>query len=233
MLTAVEVWRSGGRDIEADFKEWTRWYAEITDRLTKVQGISTALIPPVRGGPFPTLKVSWDNRKFDITAGEVGRKMLAGDPRIMTQASGEGYSFIIRPVAMKPGEHLIVADRLLQVISSAPEASSAKVYPPPASNIAGVWDVDVDYEVGSAKHKLFLTADKNQITGTHQGWAYEGDLKGRMTGNQVSFRSSLPADGNVITYSFTGLVSGATISGDVLMGEYGRARWKATRHTSA
>jgi L-seryl-tRNA(Ser) seleniumtransferase len=233
MLTAVEVWRTNGRDIEADFKEWTRWYGEISDRITKVQGISATVIPPVRGGPFPTLRVAWDNRKFDITAGEVGRKMLAGEPRIMTQASGEGSSFIIRPVAMKPGEHLIVADRLLKVLTAAPEASSAKVYPPPSSNIAGVWDVEIQYEVGSAKHKLFLTSDRGQLTGTHQGWAYQGDLKGRMSGDQVTFRSTLPADGNVLTYSFTGSVSGAGMSGDVQMGEYGRARWRATRHTSA
>ena len=231
MLTAVEVWR-GGRDIEADFREWNRWYAEITERVTKVEGISATVIPPVRGGPFPTLRVSWDMRKFDITAGQIGRKMLEGDPRIMTQASGDGNSFLIRPVAMKPGEHLIVAQRLLQVITSAPEANSI-FYPPAFANVAGAWDVDIEYEVGSARHKLFLAVDKNQITGTHRGWAYEGDLKGEIQGNQVKFRSTLPADGNVLTYSFTGALSGPNLTGEVQIGEYGRARWRATRHSGA
>jgi L-seryl-tRNA(Ser) seleniumtransferase len=232
MLAAVEVWR-GGRDIEEDFREWTRWYAEMSKRLTKVEGISATVIPPVRGGPFPTLRVSWDNRKFDITAGDVGRKMLDGNPRIMTQAAGEGNSFLIRPVAMKPGEHVIVAERLVEVISAAPEASTPIVFPPPSANVSGAWDVDIEYEVGSSRHKLFLTADKRQISGTHQGWAYEGDLKGQMHGNQVAFRSTLPADGNVLTYSFTGSLSGDSISGEVQIGEYGKARWRAMRHGAA
>ena len=232
MLAAVEVWRNG-RDIEEDFREWTRWYTEMSKRLTKVEGISATVIPPVRGGPFPTLRVSWDNRRFDITAGEVGRKMLDGNPRIMTQASGEGYSFLIRPVAMKPGEHVIVAERLVEAISAAPQASTPIVYPPPSVNLSGVWDVDIEYEVGSARHKLFLTADKRQISGTHQGWAYEGDLKGQIDGGQVKFRSSLPADGNVLTYSFAGSVSGDAIAGDVQIGEYGKARWRAIRHSGA
>ncbi len=231
MLAAVEVWR-GGRDIEDDFKLWEGWYAQISERITKVEGVSATVIPPVRGGPFPTLRVSWDKRKFDITAGEVGRKMREGEPRIMTQAAGEGNSFLIRPVALKPGEHLIVAERLAQVLSSAPEAST-KMLAPPAANITGAWVVDIEYEVGSARHKLFLTTDRNQVIGTHRGWAYEGDLSGQLQGNQVKFRSTLPADGNVLTYTFTGSVSGATMSGDVQLGEYGRGRWRAVRHPGA
>jgi uncharacterized pyridoxal phosphate-dependent enzyme len=232
MLAAVEVW-SSGRDIEVDFQEWKRWYAEISERIVKVEGVSASVVPPVRGGPFPTLRVSWDPRKLDITAGEVGRKMLEGEPRIMTQASGEGNSFLIRPVALKPGEHLIVADRLFQVLLSAPVAKTAKPLASPSANIAGAWDVDLEYEVGSSRHKLFLTVNGNQIVGTHRGWAYEGDLKGHIDGSQVKFRSTLPADGNVLTYSFAGSISAASMTGDVQIGEYGRARWRASRHATA
>ena len=157
--------------------------------------------------------------------------MLDGEPRIMTQASGEGASFLIRPVAMKPGEYKIVADRLFQVFSSAPPAKPAQPLASPTTNIAGVWDVDIEYEVGGARHKLFLNVTGNQIAGTHQGWAYEGDLKGQIDGDKVRFRSTLPADGNVLNYTFTG--SASTMSGDVQFGEYGRGRWRASRHTAA
>jgi len=232
MLAAVEVWHSG-HDIEADFKEWKGWYAHITERITKVPGVSADVVPPVRGGPFPTLRVSWDPQKIGLTAGDVGRKMLAGEPRIMTQAAGEGSSFLIRPVAMKPGEHVLVAERLFQIFSSAPSAGAPRSAATPSVNLAGAWDVDIQYEVGSSRHKLFLTASGNQLTGTHQGWAYEGDLKGRMDGEQVKFRSSLPADGNVLTYSFTGSATAAGMTGEVQVGEYGKARWRATRHVTA
>lgn len=232
MLAAVEVWHNG-RDIETDFREWKGWYAHIGDRITKLPGVSASVVPPVRGGPFPTLRVSWDRKKIDLTAGEIGRQMLDGEPRIMTQASGEGNSFLIRPVAMKPGEYKIVAERLFQVLSSASPAKAAKPLATPAANIDGAWDVDIEYEVGGARHKLFLAVTQNQIAGTHQGWAYEGDLKGQIDGNQVKFRSTLPADGNVLNYTFSGSVAGPAMTGELQIGEYGRARWRATRHISA
>jgi seryl-tRNA(Sec) selenium transferase len=59
MLRAVEVWRSG-RDLEADFRQWKSWYAEISGEIARVAGVVTEVHGPVRGGPFPTLNVSWD-----------------------------------------------------------------------------------------------------------------------------------------------------------------------------
>ncbi len=231
MLTAVEIWRAG-RDIESDFNTWKGWYAQISQQITRVPGVKAEVRSPVRGGPFPTLLVSWDTRKIGLTAGEVGRKLLDGEPRIMTHASGEGNSFLIRPVAMKPGEHEIVASRLFEVFSSAPQGQQAKTLASPSANIAGTWEVEIEYEVGSARHQLFLNASGNQLSGTHQGWAYQGDLKGHIDGDKVRFRSSLPADGNVLNYTFTGSAAGDSMSGDVQLGEYGRGRWKAKRHSA-
>jgi D-glucosaminate-6-phosphate ammonia-lyase len=85
MLRAVEVWRKE-RDLEADFREWKSWYAEIAARITQVPGVRAEVKAPVRGGPFPTLLVSWS---LPITAGEVGKALLEGEPRIMTHAEGE------------------------------------------------------------------------------------------------------------------------------------------------
>lgn len=229
MLSAVETWR-GGRDIESDFRTWKSWYAQIAERITKVQGVTAEVRPPARGGPFPTLLVSWDKEKIGLRAEEVGRKLLDGEPRIMTHAAGEGDSFLIRPVAMKPGEHEIVAARLFEIFSSAPQTRKTSALVTPSTNVSGVWDVELEYEVGAARHKLFLTASGNQITGTHRGWAYEGDLAGQIDGDKVKLRSRLPADGNVVTYTFTGSVSGPNMSGEVQLGEYGRARWRALRH---
>jgi len=231
MLRAVETWRSD-RDLAADFRTWESWYAHISERITKVAGVRAEVKGPIRGGPFPTLSISWDPAQVNLTAGEAGRRLLEGEPPIMTHAEGEGHGFLLRPVAMKPGEYEIVARRLYEVFSSAPKKGEARAPDPPSLNVTGSWDLEIQYEVGSARHQLFLAADGNRITGTHAGWAYQGDLKGEISGDRVKLRSTLPADGNVLTYAFTGSVSKLGISGDVRIGEYGSAKWHARRHAS-
>ncbi len=229
MLRAVETWRSG-RDLQADFKEWEGWYTEIAAQITKTPGVRTAVVPPQRGGPFPTLNVSWDPTMIGLTAGEVGHMLLEGDPRIMTHAEGENHSFLIRPVALNPGEHRIVARRLHEIFSAAPKGREKPRLAPPAADLSGAWEVEIQYEAGSSKHKLFLNASGARVSGSHEGWAYQGDLKGEIDGARVRLRSSLPAQGTHLSYTFTGSVSGNTMSGDVSLGEYGKARWTARRH---
>jgi L-seryl-tRNA(Ser) seleniumtransferase len=231
MLRAVEAWRSG-HDLKADFRMWESWYAHISGRITKVAGVRAEVNGPIRGGPFPTLNISWDPDQVGLTAGEVGRLMLEGEPRIMTQAEGDGHAFLLRPVALKPGEYEIVARRLYEVFSSAGKKKELRAPDAPSVNLTGAWDVEIQYEVGSARHKLFLTAEGSRIAGTHTGWAYQGDLQGEISGDRVKLRTTLPADGHVLTYAFTGIATGQDISGDVRIGGYGSARWRARRHNS-
>jgi D-glucosaminate-6-phosphate ammonia-lyase len=228
MLRAVEVWRTE-RDVSADFKLWESWYADIAEQITKVPGVQAKVQGPIRGGPFPTLNVAWDPAQVGMTAGEVGQALLEGDPRIATHAEGEGHSFLIRPVALKPGEHKIVAQRLYEVFKTAPKGHEKRTPDVPSLDISGAWEVDIQYEVGSARHKLVLVARGNRIDGRHEGWAYQGDLKGEMDGDRVRFRSALPADGNQLSYSFKGTASGDNMSGEVELGEYGQARFRAHR----
>jgi hypothetical protein len=189
---------------------------------------------PVRGGPFPTLNVSWDPKQVNITAGEVGRLLLAGEPRIMTHAEGESHSFLIRPVALKPGEHKIVAQRLADVFSRAPRGGVEKPkLASPSVNLAGVWEVDIHYEVGSSRHKLFLNVNGNQVTGAHDGWVYRGDVTGEIDGDRVHLHSTLPAEAQKLSYTFSGTASGDAMSGTLALGEYGQARWSARRHSVA
>ena len=232
MLRAVEAWHSAG-DLTADFRTWESWYAHISAQITQVDGVRAEVQGPVRGGPFPTLSISWDPARVGLTAGEVGRLLLEGEPSIMTQASGEGHSFLLRPVAMKPGDYQIVAKRLHEVFSAAPTKAQAPAPKVPSENLTGTWEVAIQYEVGSARHKLFLAADGNRVTGSHTGWAYQGDLKGEIDGDRVRLRSTLPADGNVLSYAFTGSVTAQGMSGSVRIGEYGAATWRARRHNPA
>jgi D-glucosaminate-6-phosphate ammonia-lyase len=228
MLRAVEVWREE-RDIQADMRLWESWYAEMIPQITKAYGVSAEVHGPIRGGPFPTLNISWDPKQIGLTAGDVGRALLNGEPRIMTQAEGEGHSFVIRPAAMKPGEHKIVARRLFEVFEAAPKPEPPKPWAAPAADISGTWDVEMHYEVGSSRHKLVFVVKGNNLSGLHQGWAYQGDLKGHVDGAEVKFHSAHPADGNILSYIFTGRLSGDAMSGECSLGEYGQAKWRATK----
>ena len=229
MLRAVEVWRTQ-RDIQADFREWNSWYQHIKEQITRLPGVHAEVRPPARGGPFPTLNVSWDAEKVGLSAGEVGRQLLEGKPRIMSHADGDGYSFLIRPVAMKPGEYKIVAQRLYEIFRSAPKGVAPKPkLAAPAVDLSGSWDVNVEYEVGGARHSVVIAANGNELTGRHQGWAYKGELRGKVDGSRVEFSSSLPAEGTRLSYTFHGEISGGAMSGTLELGEYGRGRWRAKR----
>src|SRR5581483_9638339 len=182
---------------------------------------------PMRGGPFPTLNVSWT---LPITAGEVGRKLLDGEPRIMTHAEGDGKSFVIRPVAMRPGEYKIVARRLREVLAEGSQVAPGHRYASPAADISGTWDVEILYQVGVARHKLILAANGNRIAGSHEAWATQGDLLGEISGDEVTLRSKLPGEGNPLGYIFRGTIAGQQIAGDLDLGEYGHAKFLARRH---
>jgi L-seryl-tRNA(Ser) seleniumtransferase len=166
--------------------------------------------------------------KIAITAGEVGRLLLAGEPRIMSHAESEGYSFVIRPVTMKPEHHKVVAQRLYDVFRDAPKAGAVSSTARPAS-VEGDWQVDVDFVAGSSRHKLVLKADGTRVKGIHYGRSLQGALRGTVDGSRVRLTSSLPFEGMHLSYAFTGTVSGDRMSGELDLGEYGRAQWKARK----
>jgi uncharacterized pyridoxal phosphate-dependent enzyme len=232
MVVAVETFVNK-RNMQSEFREWESWYRHISERITQVTGVRTEVRGPQRGGPFPTLSVSWDPAHVGLTAGEVGRLLLEGEPRIMSHATGEGYSFAIRPVAMRPDDYKIVAERLVEIFRSAPKGLNKPELHAPSADIAGRWNVSVEYESGSAEHKLFLETDGNKVTGMHLGWAFKGELKGVVDGDKVKLQTSLPVGGQRLPYLFAGRVNGGEMAGDVDLGEYGRARWTAKRHTTA
>ena len=99
----------------------------------------------------------------------------------------------------------------------------------PTAAIGGRWDVTVQYTAGMASHKLFLALAGNKVTGTHFGWALDGKLSGVMNGDRVRFQSALPAGGQTLHYTFDGKVEGDAMSGELEIGEYGKARWTARR----
>lgn len=227
MVAAVEVWVNK-RNIEEEYAEWEGWYRHISETITRVDGVSAAVQPPSRGGPFPTLKIWWDPDRIGLAAGELHDRLLNGEPSIATHAAGAGHDFLLRPVAMKPDEYKIVARRLREIFQEAPRVQK-KEPAPPVANLAGRWDVDVKFLRGEAQHMLLLETNGNRVTGTHLGSVARGPLQGTVDGDTVRFRSSLPVEGTRLSYEFTGVLTDDRMQGELNLGEYPKARWTARR----
>jgi hypothetical protein len=146
----------------------------------------------------------------------------------MSHAEGEGSSFIVRPVAMQPGDQKLVAARFAEIFKGAP-AGKPKESMAPSASASGTWQVTVDFIRGSAQHKLELTASGADVRGTHMGTNGQGEVRGSVKGNKVSLRSSIPTEGSRLPYHFNGTIENNRMSGTLSMGEYGEARWSAVR----
>ncbi len=221
MVAAIEVW-SSTRDLQAEYRMWESWFAEIGAVVTKIPGVTTKNMPPAGASPFPVMTISWDPQLTGITAGEVYKLLLNGEPRIMSHASGDGHSFLLRPVAMKPEHVKPVARRLEEILRSAPKGVS-KSLARPADGIGGKWTAEVTFSYGAARHVFDLEVDGNEIRGTHSGRSEKGTVKGVADGSRVKFRSTLHG------YEFSGNLEGGRLVGDVVLGEYGKAKFTAQR----
>jgi len=231
IVTAVEVWVKQ-RDIHREYEEWKGWYGHISREVRQVDGVETVVQGPTRGGPFPTLRISWDRGKIGLSASDVHRRLRAGDPSIMTWDYGESNFIVIRPVAMKPEEYKVVASAVRAILAGAPRGDAKPAPAPPATDISGQWDVEIEFLRGKGRHQLFLEAAGNQVVGTHVGTRTTGELKGMIDGGKVSLNSILPMEGSRLRYGFTGVLQGDTMEGDLDLNEYPPARWTARRRSA-
>jgi hypothetical protein len=91
--------------------------------------------------------------------------------------------------------------------------------------------VQIDHSLGSAAHRFLIEQNGNVLYGVHDGETLTGNLKGSIHDSQVKLASVHPIQGTVIEYTFSGTAEGDIMQGTLSMGEYGAARWKASRHT--
>ena len=144
MVAAVEYLMTRGFD--QDMQMWKSWLQEISDIVSKVPGVRTTMHDPAGASPYPTMNIEWDPQQVGITAGEVYDKLLEGEPRIMSHATGDGYSFRVRPPAIRRGDQVLAGRRIADVLRQAPKGAPKKALTAPTADIAGRWDVDVQYQ---------------------------------------------------------------------------------------
>ncbi|HEX4164451.1 MAG TPA: aminotransferase class V-fold PLP-dependent enzyme [Bryobacteraceae bacterium] len=235
LLAAVEAWKT--RDHEAEWKQWHTTLGYIAEQVTTVKGVTTRVTEPEGlSNKTPVLHMSWDANELGITGLEVSKLLLDEEPRIVlgsargSRPNQMASEVSVTPYMMMPGDEKVVAERLHAVLSRPPKFENPVVPHGETAAIAGQWQATLQFDRGSAVHTLIFEQHGDDLVGTHQGEFVSGDLTGKVTANQVSFRSSQKIQGQRLSYTFSGVVNGDAIAGAVDLGEYGHAQWSAKRH---
>ena len=229
MLAAVEAWVT--RDHAAEWKTWLSWTDNIAKKVSKIDGIQTAVHEPTElSNRSPVLNISWDPEKLHITAEEVAEDFARNKPRIAIGArTSDGVtSLSITTGQMQPGNDKIVADRIYDILSKKHTPRPAAMEAPSVT-ISGHWEITVEYFSSTSQHTLYLEQDGNWMQGTHHSDFSSQEIMGMVEGDQVKLRSNVRIPGSGVTYMFSGTATKDTMTGSIYLGEYLNAKFTAKR----
>ncbi|MEO6188054.1 MAG: hypothetical protein ABIO82_02635 [Ginsengibacter sp.] len=238
-LAAIEAWVTF--DHKQQWKTWLSYLDTINKQVSRIDGVkATVHEPPGLDNHSPVLFINWDSSKLNIHGEEVAEELGRHKPRIAlafgggNRRGGESFgdtSISVTAGQMQPGEDKVVADRIYGVLSQkrSPKPTEMKA---PASDISGRWDVTVEFYSSKSPYTWMIEQDGNWLEGSHSGeLSAPRELVGTIEGDKVMLRSgtnNIPGDH--ITFTYTGKLSGDTMSGSIYMVEYGTAKFTATRN---
>jgi L-seryl-tRNA(Ser) seleniumtransferase len=212
--------------------------ALIGNRASALPGVTYEIRQPGSGmnNQAAGVTVRWDPVKLGLTGEDVVRILDTTDPRILVGGGrGAGNGVSISGFNFGPGDEKIVADRLYEVLSAKRTPKTPDPPKPPAADLSGLWDVHIEYAAGASRHSLTLQQQGGRVQGMHQGDFIARELTGSVNGDSVLLRSSLTERevGNALTFTFSGKIAGDSMSGELDMGEYLKAKWSAKKHQFA
>lgn len=235
MLAAVREWYK--RDHDAEQKQWLDWDNHIADTLKDIPSLTTKVNMPDEdlSNRAPTLSINWDAAKVGITGTELVEKLGAGTPRILV-TGGQGRrpdmmesSIGIMPYMMQPGDYKIVADTISGYLRNPGHFDNPPTYTAPMAKLAGTWNVTINYVRGTGKQQFILQQEGTALSGNQKGEIFNAALKGKVDADHLMLHSVMQANGYQVPYTFSGVVAGDSMSGDVKMGEYGAATFIAKK----
>jgi L-seryl-tRNA(Ser) seleniumtransferase len=119
LLVAVELCLKKNHDAER--REWTTMLNRIARRLEEMPSVKTEFIPNLDYSHSPRLSVQWDEAKLGITLDQMVSRLRAGEPSIeasdMTRFRPAWKGLGIFPYNLKPGEEMIIADRVKLILT--------------------------------------------------------------------------------------------------------------------
>ena len=141
-LTALETWLK--IDEKKLYAEWNSRVDRIRKLVDTVPGVKTDIYIPDDGNRYPTLKVSWDQQAWGYSLSDCVRELRETDPVIevvgvdnpsLVKAVREGNPnhkehhspdhIELVSMTIKPGEEIIVGQRLRAILGAAQKKSKA------------------------------------------------------------------------------------------------------------
>jgi L-seryl-tRNA(Ser) seleniumtransferase len=116
MYVALEKYIN--RDHEKEWKMWEDHVDVIDNAVKNINGVTTEKIVPPIANHNPSLNISWDSNKVNISRNELQENLRNGHPSIEVM-DGENNSIRITVFMLKPGQEKIVARRVREELSKA------------------------------------------------------------------------------------------------------------------
>jgi L-seryl-tRNA(Ser) seleniumtransferase len=114
MLATVEAYLSN--DHEKEWKLWENQIQLIHDAAASVPGVKAEIHVPDVANHVPSLRISFDPDKTEMTPDELRQKLREGHPSIETVGGKESVG--ITTWMMQPGQERIVARRIREILEA-------------------------------------------------------------------------------------------------------------------
>jgi len=241
VVTALEYW-FGERDAAVEARKWYDDCAAVAERLGQLDGVRGEIVEPDGVDRVPRLKIIWDGTRYPLDGLALRDAVLDGEPRVMLDDnSATASSIAVDPFQLQPGEAAQVGDAVVAVLRASltnrsPEARA------PAPQIAGDWELRVEFMHGARTHRLALRQQGREITGHQRSAQFEGPVEGAVDGEAIRFAFGGRYEASNISYRFEGRVGDDAMAGTVLLGaasdqnsgvvnrtQFGAGAWAAHR----
>ena len=89
-------------------------------------------------------------------------------------------------------------------------APSVAIAAAPTANIAGAWTTSFESQVGTQTYTYNINVDGGTLTGHAKSNLGEGDIRGTVDGDKVTFVENLNYQGQVLAITYTGQIVSAS-----------------------
>jgi D-glucosaminate-6-phosphate ammonia-lyase len=233
MLTAAEMWFK--RDHAAEKKIWNIRLEYMARQLRSVKGLNIVINQPAgRSNPSPDMIISWDPAIIPYAGQEVEDLLWNGNPRIAVGSAGSYFqpsqknSILVNSSQLSDGDEKVIAARIFSILSKKPVRSAPDA--PAAADLSGAWELETKFYAAAVNQTFMIDQKDNLLKGIYTGSLGPRELTGTIYGNDILIRSTYGADGARVHSIFTGKINGDLMEGELSVGEYGKATWKAKRH---